>query len=462
MFTSVLISPVRTELVPHGAAGPSRVPVAPSGDGFGGALARASQGQAEPLAKGSGGVTAGSGRSTRRRRKPGSSGAAGTAPVPLAPLVAAYAGELLPPATTVAGTAPRAEYGRPSPIPLRPDAVLMSPQPRPASSPALAAPPGSPTPAVRPGAAFAGTPPPAGAGVERGARHGVQGGMPAAGGGAATPLRAASAAAPSRAGQHPSETPSPLSANLQSIRSSVPPPEAPPAHGPQMDMVAVVSLGEPALPAPAPAGTAARGQASPGVAGRRAPGTPRGLARARGIGGAPATIGGGSAANPGGTPSAQPTAVWVSLDAGTPRTGADPAGGAAPRPPRAPAPMPAAPMHALQIQLNPPGLGPLDVRVQVRGSLVHTDWTVAHPLVQGALLADGGGLGQALGRHGLSLAGMQVGLRGDGGAAFAGQGEGGGGTFPQPHHVSGTRAGGTPAAPTARRSGGGSRIDLVG
>ncbi len=122
---------------------------------------------------------------------------------------------------------------------------------------------------------------------------------------------------------------------------------------------------------------------------------------------------------------------------------AGPAGGALLPPP---GPGVALRPGGLRLQISPPGLGPVDVRVAVRGTRVHTAFVVAQAGSDGAILGQGEALRHALGDAGLQLAGLQVGVRGD--AAAGGQADPRGGTG-QGH------GGGSGVRPTAPRSRGG-------
>lgn len=119
------------------------------------------------------------------------------------------------------------------------------------------------------------------------------------------------------------------------------------------------------------------------------------------------------------------------------------------------------PINSLQVQVNPPGWGPVDVRVQVQGSQVTTALAVSHGGSQTALWNHQDGLRQALGQHGLQLAGLAVGLSGQGGQGGSGQRWSGKAPHSSRSVPSGTPPGFTaPVRVTASAARG--RLDLVG
>ncbi len=120
----------------------------------------------------------------------------------------------------------------------------------------------------------------------------------------------------------------------------------------------------------------------------------------------------------------------------------------------------ASPPAAVRLQLEPPGLGPVGVQVQLRGGVVHTALAAGSAPAAAALGADGELLRAALARHSLELGSLHVGL---GGGAPEGRGHG----APEgPPPLSARAPGGRhppvgSAAPPRRRPATG-RVDLIG
>lgn len=125
-----------------------------------------------------------------------------------------------------------------------------------------------------------------------------------------------------------------------------------------------------------------------------------------------------------------------------------------------------------QVRLEPPGLGPVNIRVQLRGGAVHAALAVDDAVAGGLLLAASPSLQVGLARHGLQLGTLSVGT---GPGAAPGESGGQGGRQPSqpppaPSPAAARRAasGERPsragaAAPTmARVVGYGARVDVVG
>lgn len=80
------------------------------------------------------------------------------------------------------------------------------------------------------------------------------------------------------------------------------------------------------------------------------------------------------------------------------------------------------PLTSVHLRVTPPGSPPVDVRVRVQGGQVRAAVTVDQAAAAQALTLAAPELHRALGRHGLSLATLGVGVRGEGGARHGASG----------------------------------------
>ena len=462
MLTSVLPAPAPSEHAP-GKGVTGKAPAGGEAGAFVAALAAARQPHPEshsrsPAAPGG---TAGSGPSLHRRHRPAVGGPPPTVPLPL------VASPASPPAASVGG-APGTSPGE-ARSPSKPAASGQAPGYTPTAVLRTA-----PTDSTTGEGSVA--PPTAGGTVAAApsapALHVGTAPAPAQ---PAPPPRALAAghpAVPIPAVPIPGEGPTPGEGAAPVTAGRDPMPQRP-AAGAAENRLQVGATAPP--PTTLPDAVALHPAPSPVAAGGR--GNGQGKADRSGRGGSHPSAGAPSGGAPTAAAPVQGAAPGATVPVLAPGGGTTgPTVAAAPAPEGPPAPrtpataVPQPPMHAIQLQVNPPGLGALDVRIQVRGGEVDTAWTVAHSTVQGAILSGTEGLAQSLGRHGLNLAGMQVGVRGDAGQAFSGR-SGTNGGFQQPQGRDsgpppGSSAGSPPvrsgAGGVVRRAVGGSRLDLVG